>query len=60
MPYLATYFFTDSFNCDLRGLESATNTSIKTNCLAMLVFRWVYILSIKLVKLREKPLEGKV
>ena len=60
MPCPATCFFTDSFICDLRGLGSVTNTSIKTNCLAMLVFGQAYILSVKLVELREKPLEGKV
>ena len=60
MPCLATCFFADSPICNLRGLESATNTSVKTNCFAILVFGQVYILSIKLVKLQKKPLEGKV
>ena len=49
----------DSFICDSRGLGSAINTSVETNCLAMLIFGWAYILSVKLVELREKPLERK-
>ena len=60
MPCLATCFFTDSFIYKLRGLGSAINTFVKTNCLTMLVFGQAYILSIKLIKLREKPLKGKV
>jgi len=60
MFYLVTCLFVDSFICNSRGLGSATNTSIKPNCFTMLVFRWVYILSVKLIKLREKSLKGKV